>query len=138
MQYIYTSKSYHEKLFLITLFSVAAYFANAQACLKTDSIQNAELKLFEPINDFQDRYLLFRGQSEKIKLKFIKESLKVSNELPHTEVINYCDEIMKGKLTGGKYVLTYRENQYEIVYTRQPDNKNFVFRSSVKPEHCTW
>ena len=50
----------------------------------------------------------------------------------------YYNEIRKGKLTGAKYVLTYKDNQYEMIYTRQTDNKNFVFSGSEKPEHCTW
>ena len=127
-----------KKLFLITLFSVATYMANAQACLKTDSVQNAELKLFNTINATKDRYVLLKGQSEKTKLKFIKESLKICNECTHTEVTTYYNEIRKGKLTGGKYVLTYKENQYEMIYTRPTDTKNFVFSGSAKPENCTW
>ncbi len=127
-----------KKLFLITLFSVATFVSNAQACLKTDSVQNAELKLFNTINDTKDRYVLMKGQSEKIKLKFIKETLKICNECTHTEVTSYYNEIWKGKLTGGNYVLTYKENQYELIYTRQADNTNIVFSGSVKPEHCTW
>ena len=127
-----------KKLFLITLFSVATYIANAQSCLKTDSVQNLELKLFNTINATKDRFVLLKGQSEKIRLKFIKESLKICNECSHTEVTTYYNEIRKGKLTGAKYVLTYKENQYEMIYTRQTDNKNFVFSGSEKPEHCTW
>ncbi len=127
-----------KKLFLITLFSVATYIAHAQVCLKTDSVQNAELKLFNTINATKDRFVLLKGQAEKIKLKFIKESLKICNECAHTEVTIYYNEIRKGKLTGAKYVLTYKENQYEMIYTRQTDNKNFVFSGSEKPEHCSW
>ena len=111
--------------------------ANAQVCLKTDA-GNTEVKLIPINNETKDVYVLFKGQSEKVKLKFLKESVKICNECSHPEVLTSYNEMIDDKLTGGTYTLLYTENQYQLTYTRLSDKQNFVFKGPSKTENCTW
>ncbi len=97
-----------------------------------------ELKLFNAGSNDKDKYVLFKGQPQKIKLKFIRENIKICDACLHPEVYTYYSEIIDDKLTGGTYVIHYIENQYELTYTRNSDKQNFVFTGSLKSEDCTW
>jgi hypothetical protein len=126
-----------KKILIVVLIVMITYGAKAQACLKNDS-SKMELKVFDAGNNNNDKYVLFKGQPQKIKLKFIKENIKICNECSHPEVFTHYNEIIDDKLTGGMYVIHYMENLYELTYTRNSDKQNFVFTGSSKPEHCTW
>jgi hypothetical protein len=96
-----------------------------------------ELKLLPVGNETKDIYVTYKGQPQKVKIKYIKESIKVCNECAHPEVSSYYNEIADEKITG-TYTILYRENQYELTYTRLSDRQAFVFKGSSKPELCTW
>ena len=122
---------------LIAFFIFFSFCANAQICLKTEA-GNAELKLFPVNNGTKDIYVIFKGQTGKVKLKYIKESVKICNECSHPEVLSHYEEIVDDKSTGGTYSLLYIENQYELTYTRPADKQTFIFKGLSKAENCTW
>ena len=122
---------------LIALFIFIGYYANGQVCLKTEA-GNAELKLFPINNGTKDVYVIFKGQPNKVKLRFLKESVKICNDCSHPEVLSNYEEVIDDKSTGGAYTLLYVENQYELSYTRPTDKQTFIFKGLTKAENCTW
>ena len=122
---------------LIGLLLMAFITTNAQVCLKTAD-GNAEVKLVGITKENKDMYMYFKGQSEKIKLKFVKEAIKMCDECFHPEVYSYYNESIDDKLTGGTYVLHYIEKRYELTYLRFSDKKTFLFIGSANPPSCNW
>lgn len=125
-----------KKIILSGLILIFVFNTNAQVCLKIDSAQ-AEVKLFD-VTGSKDKFVLFKGQTEKVKLKFVNENVKVCNECPHPEIFSHFAEQIGDKPTGGSYVLRFAANQYELTFTRFTDKKEFVFKGPAKGENCSW
>ena len=126
------------KKILIFLVLIIGYFnSSAQICLKTAD-GSYEIKITAVSNETKDLFILYKGETQKVKLKFVKENIKICNECAHPEVFNHYNEMVDDKLTGGVYVIHFKENKYELTYTRFTDKKIFAFSGPSSPGNCTW
>jgi len=76
----------------------------------------------------------YKGQSEPIQLKFVKNEYIEGGTQP--TLIDYYNEIYKGEINGN-YKLTKSGNWYYVSYIRGKDNKEFNFTIDHSADNLT-